>query len=146
MKITCRKEINININGFCSTELFCGNTKRNNILQKSAELSKSLLRNSAGVFGSAEFFCGTLYYKSILRNFAEAISEVQQNSVEFCRLITVLLRFVVPQNSSVEQKLFCGIPQKSAEFRDFRRNDLQNSAEQVQNSAWFRRTRKNNHF
>ena len=25
-------------NGFCSAELFCGTTKRNNILQKSAEL------------------------------------------------------------------------------------------------------------
>ena len=49
-------------NGFCSTELVCGTTKRNNILQKSAELSESLLRNSAGVFGSAELFCGTLYY------------------------------------------------------------------------------------
>ena len=49
-------------NGFCSTELFCGTTKRNNILQKSAELSKSVLRNSAGVFGSAGLFCGTLYY------------------------------------------------------------------------------------
>ena len=49
-------------NGFCSTELFCGTTKRNNILQKSAELSKSVLRNCAGVFGSAELFCGTFYY------------------------------------------------------------------------------------
>ena len=28
-----------------------------------------------------------------------------------------LLRFVVPQNSSVEQKPFCGIPQNSAEIR-----------------------------
>ena len=49
-------------NGFCSAEPFCGTIKRNNILQKSAELSKSVLRNSAGVFGSAELFCGTLYY------------------------------------------------------------------------------------
>ena len=49
-------------NGFYSAELFCRTTKRNNILQKSAELSKSVLRNSAGVFGSAELFCGTLYY------------------------------------------------------------------------------------
>ena len=49
-------------NVFCSAELFCRTTKRNNILQKSAELSKSVLRNSAGVFGSAELFCGTLYY------------------------------------------------------------------------------------
>ena len=49
-------------NGFCSTELFCGTTKRNNIRQKSAELSKSVLRNCAGVFGSAELFCGTFYY------------------------------------------------------------------------------------
>ena len=73
-------------NGFCSTELFCGTTKRNNILQKSAELSKSLLRNSAGVFGSAELFCGTLYYQSILRNSSEAISEVLQNSVEFLQI------------------------------------------------------------
>ena len=56
------------------------------------------------------------------------------SSADFRR---ILLRFVVPQNSSVEQKSFCGIPQKSAEFRDFRRNDLQNSAEQVQNSAEF---------
>ena len=84
-------------NGFCSTELFCGTTKRNNILQKSAELSKSVLRNCAGVFGSAELFCGTFYYQSILRNSAEPISEVLQNSVEFCRLITVL------QNCSAEQ-------------------------------------------
>ena len=49
------------------------------------------------------------------------------SSADFRR---ILLRFVVPQNSSVEQK-------PSAEFRDFRRNDLQNSAEQVQNSAEF---------
>ena len=49
-------------NGFCSAELFCGTVKRNNILQKSAELSKSVLRNCAGVFGSAELFCGTFYY------------------------------------------------------------------------------------
>ena len=49
-------------NVFCSTELFCGTTKRNNILQKSAELSKSVLRNCAGVFGSTELFCGTFYY------------------------------------------------------------------------------------
>ena len=56
------------------------------------------------------------------------------SSADFCR---ILLRFVVPQNSSVEQKQFCGILQNSAEFRDFRRNDLQNSAEQMQNSAEF---------
>ena len=49
-------------NGLCSAEPFCGTIKRNNILQKSAELSKSVLRNSAGVFVSAELFCGTLYY------------------------------------------------------------------------------------
>ena len=49
-------------NVFCFTELFCGTRKRNNSLQKSAELSKSVLRNSAGVFGSAELICGTLYY------------------------------------------------------------------------------------
>ena len=91
-------------NVFSSTELFCGTTKRNNILQKSAELSKSVLRNCAGVFGSAELFCGTFYYQSILRNSAEPISEVLQNSVEFCRLITVL------QNCSAEQYItnkFC---------------------------------------
>ena len=44
-----------------SAELFCGITKRNNILQKSVELEKSVLRNSAGVFSSAEFFCETLH-------------------------------------------------------------------------------------
>ena len=91
-------------NGFCSTGLFCGTTKRNNILQKSAELSKSVLRNSAGVLGSTELFCGTLYYKSILRNAAEPITDVLQNSVELCRLITV------PQNCSAEQYItnqFC---------------------------------------
>ena len=91
-------------NGFCSTELFCGTTKRNNFLRKSAELSKSALRNSAGVFGSTELICGTLHYSSILRNSAERINDVLQNSVEFCRLITV------PQNCSAEQYItnqFC---------------------------------------
>ena len=91
-------------NCFCSTELFCGTTKRNNILQKSAELSQSVLRNSAGVLGSAEPFCGILYYQSILRNSAEPISEVLQNSVEFCRFISVL------QNCSAAQYIvnrFC---------------------------------------
>ena len=58
-------------NGFSSTELFCGTTKRNNILQKSAELSQSVLWNSAGVFGSAEPFCGTI------------VSSI--HSAEFCR-------------------------------------------------------------
>ena len=88
-------------NGFCSTELFCGTTKRNNILQKSTELSQSVLRNSAGVFGSAEPFCGTFV---LLIYSAEFCRTNQRDSVEFCRLITVL------QNCSAEQYIinqFC---------------------------------------
>ena len=64
-------------NGFCSTELFCGTTKRNIILRKSAELSESVLRvclvpqNSSAGLCIINPFCGIL----------------QNGSVMFCRIL-----------------------------------------------------------
>ena len=55
----------------------------------------------------------------------------------------ILLRFVVPQNSSVEQKPFCGIPQNSAEIRRISWFSPKWSAEFCGTSAEFRMVPQN---